>query len=190
MSETLKERPSTRVHAAPGGNSSMASIFGGGEAPSHAAPPRAAPPVQAAIVAPPASGAAPAAGARVVNRSEHTIHEAPSTRVHAAPGGNSSMASIFGAAEPTPTPVPQPAAPPARVEAPAQPAAAPMQLAAGQRVAVRTEHTGISEVPSSRVLAAPGGQSSMAALVGGSTSDRKAALLARRAQLGDATNVV
>ena len=50
-------------------------------------------------------------------------------------------------------------------------------------MAVRNEYTGISEVSSSRVLAAPGGASSMGSLIaGGGVEDRKAALLARRAQ--------
>ena len=118
------------------------------------------------------------------------LGERNSSRVLAAPGGNSSMASIFGggapAAPPAPRAMPAPAAAPTAM--PAQ------QPVAGARVQLRTEHTGI-EVGnvSSRVLAAPGGASSMGSLLGGqSASDRIAALKARReaaeAPLADATN--
>ena len=168
----------------------MASILGGGapEAPVPRPAPSAPQPV-------PTTQNAAAAGAARVNRSEYTMHEAPSTRVHAAPGGRSSMAEIiFGSAEPTPPAAPKqpPAQAPTNVPTTSDPAP-PAQMAAGQRVANRTEYMGISEVSSSRVLAAPGGQSSMSAILGGvSADDRKAALLARRAQVGapfaDATN--
>ena len=156
----------------------MGALLGG--QPDAVAPARPAP--RAPAAPPMAVGNEPAAGGRVVNRSEHTVHAAPSTRVHAAPGGNSSMSSIFGGDAPaTVTPAPTKVVPPAAT-------AAPANLAAGQRVAVRTEHTGISEVASSRVLAAPGGQSSMASIIGGgAVEDRKAALLARRAQVGGGT---
>ena len=89
------------------------------------------------------------------------------------------MASILamgGAPEPA-KPAPRTANP----VAPSMPGDAPV---AGQRVAVRTEHGGITEVSSSRVLAAPGGKSDMASIIGGGggADDRKAALMARRAQ--------
>ena len=52
---------------------------------------------------------------------------------------------------------------------------------AGQRVAQRTEHDGIQDRPSTLVHAAPGGNSAMAGIVGGSTAaDRIAAMKARR----------
>ena len=176
-SEHLTDRPSSRVLNAPGGASSMASIFGGA----------AAEPVakKAAPSAPPAANVhQPAAGGRVVNRSEYTVHNAPSTRVHAAPGGNSSMGGIFGTSAPTTTPAPQPNT------TPIAPIAAATQLAAGQRVVNRTEHAGIEAGASTRVLSAPGGASSVAGLLGGNAEDRKAALQARRAaHLADATNV-
>ena len=187
MSETLSDRASTRVHAPPGGASSMASILGGGapEAP-------VARPAPSAPQFVPTTNNAVAAGSARPIRSEYTMSDAPSTRVHAAPGGRSEMASlIFGGGEPV-----EPAAPkPAPAQAPINMPPAAGQMAAGQRVANRTEYMGISEVSSSRVLAAPGGQSSMAAILSGageSADDRKAALLQRRAQVGapfaDATN--
>ena len=71
--------------------------------------------------------------------------------------------------------------------------AAQEQRAAGQRIELRTEHTGITVGNvSSRVLAVPGGASDMASIISGgadcSASDRIAALKAKRMQLGDATN--
>ena len=87
---------------------------------------------------------------------------------------------------PAPTHVVQP-------QPPAQQLAAQEQPAAGQRVELRTEHTGITVGNvSSRVLAAPGGTSDMASIISGgadcTASDRIAALKAKRMQLGDATN--
>ena len=181
-------RPSSRVLAAPGGASSMASIFGGGEP---AAPARAPAPRAPAAPVPVANTDAPVAGSRVTVRTEHLgINDVSSSRVLAAPGGASSMASIFGGgADAAPAPVQK--APPAVAAAPTKPA----EMAAGQRVIQRTEHLGINEVASSRVLAAPGGASSMAGILpGAGVEDRKAALMARRAQasaapFADATNV-
>lgn len=178
------DRPSSRVLAAPGGRSDMASILGGYSEPN-------APVASKARAANPITNDDQTFGARVAVRNEHTgISDIPSSRVLAAPGGRSDMASIMsGGAEPTAP------APKTQVAPTATMAAPPAQLAAGQRVPIRTEHTGISEVSSSRVLAAPGGQSSMAAVMGGcdTAADRKAALMARRAQvgapLGESTNV-
>ena len=70
----------------------------------------------------------------------------------------------------------------------------PAHSAAGQRVPVRTEYTGITEHSSSRVLERPGGKDNMSGIFGGaSADDRKAALMARRAQVGaftEATNTL
>ena len=115
----------------------------------------------------------------VHNYTESIVDGRPSSRVLAQPGGKSDMASILamgGAPEPA-KPAPRTANP----VAPSMPGDAPV---AGQRVAVRTEHGGITEVSSSRVLAAPGGKSDMASIIGGGSGadDRKAALMARRAQ--------
>ena len=156
----------------------MAGIFGGGapdvEDRKAALLARRAPAPQAAA-APQAD--APIAGSRVAVRTEHSgICDVPSSRVLHAPGGASSMAGIFGGGAPAPVDNRVAKAPPSAAAPPAN-----NNLAAGQRVAVRTEHSGICDVPSSRVLAVPGGQSSMAGIVGG-VEDRKAALLARRAQ--------
>ena len=157
----------------------MAGIFGGAD--NDPAPKPAAP-------AAPSHVPEGVAGQRVACRTEvQGISEVPSSRVLAAPGGQSSMASLI-AGMPEPVAVAkEPAVPaPAVTAAPAAP-----QLAAGQRVAVRTEHQGINEVSSSRVLAAPGGQSDMASLIsGGAVTDRKAELMARRAAFGEATNVL
>ena len=83
---------SSRVLAPPGGKTSMAGIFGGYEAPAPVAP-RAAP-------APVAAAPSGVAGGRVAQRTEYTgISEHSSTRVHAPPGGNTSMAGIFGGSD-------------------------------------------------------------------------------------------
>ena len=172
-------RPSSRVLAQPGGKSDMASILAMGGAPEPAKPaPRTANPV-----APSMPGDAPVAGQRVAVRTEHGgITDVPSSRVLAAPGGRSDMGSIiFGGGDAAPATQPV-----RKMEAPVAPVApvANVAPAAGQRVAVRTEHGGITEVSSSRVLAAPGGKSDMASIIGGGggADDRKAALMARRAQ--------
>ena len=103
----ISERSSTRLHAPPGGKQSI-NIFGGGgdEDEQDAAPEteRQAPPAKevAAPVAEPPIPAKPtqpatmAAGGRVAQNTEHTgIADKPSTRVHAPPGGASSMSSVF-----------------------------------------------------------------------------------------------
>ena len=130
MSETLTDRPSSRVLAAPGGASSMAGIFGGGDV-------SAPPPSQRGV----AKATVPegAAGQRIAVRNEHTgISEIASSRVLAAPGGASSMSRIFGGDAPT-APAPAPRAAPVPVAT----AAPEGQLAAGQRVAHRARRPGI-----------------------------------------------
>ena len=104
------------------------------------------------------------AGQRMAVRNEYTgISEHPSTRVHAAPGGHSSFSFSDGSA-PEPqhqraAPRPAPEQPPARQQM-SLPPRQQEQMVAGQRMPVRTEYTGISEHPSTRVHAAPGGHSS------------------------------
>ena len=194
-SEFLGDRPSSRVLNAPGGKQSI-NIFGGEE--SAAPQPRAPPAANVPAVPQQMVGAA---GGRVTLRTEHTGMTVGnvSSRVLAAPGGASSMSAVFGyqtagTAAPTAPVAPPPthqAVPPAPVAAPI--AAQPQMAAAGQRVELRTEHTGITiGNVSSRVLATPGGASSMASIIGGSSasaSDRIAALKAKREGLADATNV-
>ena len=178
QSETMTDRNSSRVLAPPGGASSMGGIFGG----------PAPEPVRTAAPRAPVTNTSSDVtfGARVAMRTEHTGISGNggvnSSRVLAAPGGNSDMASLLSmGASAAPVPVQQAAPVAPAVATPA----APQQLAAGQRIAVRTEHTGITEHASSRVLAVPGGQSNMASILGGCTvDDRKAALMARRAQVG------
>lgn len=158
--EQLKDRPSTRVHHAPGGNSSMSGIFGSSAATS-APPPSASSAAPAAPkdgnAAAPAPNGGAAAGQRVALRTEHTgISAHSSTRVHAGPGGNSTF-NIFNTNSTVAQAAPVRAGAPAPINTSAPVEAAP---AAGQRVAQRTEHTGISEHSSTRVHAQPGGNSS------------------------------
>ena len=144
---------STRVLCAPGGNSTL-NLFGG-DAP--AAPAMAK---KAAVTAEEQTF-----GHRVIQHTEHMgIGDKRSTRVHAAPGGNSSL-NLFGG-EPEPVrAAPVVAAPPQHK--PQQPA----QSAAGGHMRVQTEHNGVSERCSSRVLAAPGGNSTI--FLGDAAADRK-----------------
>ena len=172
----ISEHPSTLVHAPPGGRQSF-NIFGG-EGYSQPTPAPAAAPTQGTY------GVSVAAGARMPVRTEHTgISEHPSTLVHAPPGGRQSF-NIFGGegySEPTPAPAAAPVT------------SAPGVMAAGQRVIQRTEFHGIQDRNSTLVHAAPGGESSMASMLGGSTAaDRIAAMKARRdataIPLAEATN--
>jgi hypothetical protein len=192
-SEFLTDKPSTRVHAAPGGRQQF-NIFGGADdTPATRAAPAQPPAAPAhAAGAPTPLDSQPTFGQRVEVRTEHTgISDRPSTFVHAPPGGRQQF-NIFGGDEPVAPPKP---APVAQQGVPAAMNAVPA-MAAGQRVAVRTEHTGISERPSTLVHAAPGGNSSMASLMGGMTAaDRIAAMKAKReasvaapTPLGEATN--
>ena len=145
----ISDRCSSRVLAAPGGNSSL-NLFGGDDVPQQQAAPARAP--AAAAV-----NDSQTFGRRVIQHTEHMgIGDKRSTRVHAAPGGNSSL-NLFGGEVEPPQPVrtvsaPMPAAPP-------QPK--PQMQAAGGHMRVQTEHMGISDRCSSRVLAAPGGNSSL-----------------------------
>ena len=137
----ISEVPSTRVHAAPGGKQQI-NIFGGME---DAPAPR---PRQAPAVA--STPRDQVAGGRVPTRNEYTgISDVPSTRVHAAPGDRQQI-NIFGGMEDAPAPQMSRKAP----------APAPQDQVAGGRVPTRTEYTGISDVPSTRVHAAPGGKQS------------------------------
>lgn len=204
-SETISDRPSSRVLAAPGGKQSF-NIFGSEEpAPVHATPTASV--TQVPVTAPQPGlvtgyGVSVAAGHRLPVRTEHTgISEHPSTLVHAPPGGKQSF-NIFGGEEPVaapPTARMQPAAPvavaPVAPAAPVAVAAAP-QLAAGQRILQRSEFHGIQDRNSTLVHAAPGGNDSgMAGLLGGSSAaDRIAAMKAKReappaAPLAASTNV-
>ena len=197
-SEQIGERNSSRVLAAPGGHSSMGSLLGGfvdsASQPEPLNSSRRAPVTHAAV-----AGEAPVAGRRVELRTEHTGITVGnvSSRVLAAPGGQSEMASLISGGY-VQNMAPKPLNSSRRGAPFAQAPAAGEPLAAGQRIEVRTEHTGITVGNvSSRVLAAPGGRSEMASLIGGgcdqtTAGDRIAALKARRqAQtLGDATNAV
>jgi hypothetical protein len=100
------------------------------------------------------------AGTRMRVQTEHTgISDHPSTKVHAPPGGASSFAFSYGDVQPAQrqekAPPPPQAAPQAMVQQ-----QAPGQQVAGTRMRVQTEHTGISEHPSTKVHAPPGGASS------------------------------
>ena len=196
-SEQIGDRNSSRVLAAPGGRSDMASLLGGYSAPAPAPAPRV-------VAAPPSSNNPedmPVAGQRIELRTEHTgITAHSSSRVLAAPGGRSDMASLLSGgggvivcccsnpAPPSPlaanthssltftqesSPSSLSAQAPAQVPvarhvpAPTAPVAG-QQLAAGQRVVMRTEFSGIETGhASSRVLAVPGGQSDMASIMSG-----------------------
>ncbi|KAF0930369.1 hypothetical protein E2562_032263 [Oryza meyeriana var. granulata] len=107
----------SRGGSAGGGQSSLGYLFGGNEAPKPASAPAPAPaPAPAAAVVPPAEKASPAkadatkqipAGIQG-SRSNNNYHRAdgqntgnfltdrPSTKVHAAPGGGSSLGYLFG----------------------------------------------------------------------------------------------
>jgi len=160
----ISEHSSTRLHAPPGGASSLSLAFDPSQ-PAAAAPTKQAP--QQAAVAPFATNepavalraGAPAAGGRVAVRTEYTgISEHSSTRLHAAPGGKSSISLAFDA-DPVLPAVAKPTSKPAASQPIAAPQAAGASQAAGGRVAVRNEYTGISAHPSTRVHAAPGGKS-------------------------------
>ena len=168
----IGDKRSTRVHAAPGGNSSL-NLFGGEPEPVRAAP---APMVAAPPQPKPQQPVMQAAGGHMRIQTEHTgISDRCSSRVLAAPGGNSSL-NLFGGDDAPPAAaqaaVPRQAPPPAL---PAQ----PQQQAAGGHMRVQTEHMGISDRSSSRVLAAPGGNSTIFlgdAAANGTAEDRMAAL--------------
>ena len=161
----ITDKPSTRLHAPPGGHQSI-NIFGGDDSPA----------MPARLKPAPAQTGAPmgAAGGRMQVNTEYTgISDRSSTRLHAPPGGKQSI-NIFGGEE--------------EVRAPAQ-AAAPAQavntgMAAGGRMQVNTEYTGISDRSSTRLHAPPGGVQSInifsQEVVAGSADDRMAAMKARR----------
>ena len=117
----------------------------------------------------------PAHGQRVQIQTEYTgITDKPSTRLHAPPGGHQSI-NIFGGED-------YPAMPARLKPRPAQPTNTGM--AAGGRIQVNTEHTGISDRSSTRLHAPPGGKQSLnifaQEVVAGSAEDRMAAMKARR----------
>jgi hypothetical protein len=162
----ITDKPSTRLHAPPGGHQSI-NIFGGEDYPAMPArlKPRPAQPTNTGM----------AAGGRIQVNTEHTgISDRSSTRLHAPPGGKQSL-NIFGGDEEMPAKV-------QRVVAPAQ--AADTGMAAGGRIQVNTEHTGISDRSSTRLHAPPGGKQSLnifaQEVVAGSAEDRMAAMKARR----------
>ena len=152
---------STRVLCAPGGNSSL-NLFGGDAPAAPGMVKKAAAPAEEQTF-----------GRRVIQHTEHMgIGDKRSTRVHAAPGGNSSL-NLFGG-EPEPVRAAPRQAPPTAMM-PAQ----PQQMAAGGHMRIQTEHNGISERCSSRVLAAPGGNSTIFlgdAAANGTAEDRMTAL--------------
>ncbi len=182
------DRNSTRVHAPPGGRTTI-SLFHADVADET---PRDAPslPLRHA----PANTAATVEtthGRRTVNRDESMgIGDRPSTTVHAPPGGRTTISLFYGdvGAEAPRTAASQPPC-----DAPAE-MVAPEMTTHGQRIVNRDESMGISDRNSTRVHAAPGGNGSqMASIMGGggdaidSVSRRKALLLERR-QLLDRTN--
>jgi hypothetical protein len=162
----ITDKPSTRLHAPPGGHQSI-NIFGGDDSPA----------MPARLKPAPAQTGAPmgAAGGRMQVNTEYTgISDRSSTRLHAPPGGKQSI-NIFGGEEEVPTKV-------QRVVAPAQ--AVNTGMAAGGRMQVNTEYTGISDRSSTRLHAPPGGVQSInifsQEVVAGSADDRMAAMKARR----------
>ena len=162
----ISDRSSTRLHAPPGGKQSL-NIFGGDEE----MPAK----VQRVVAPAQAADTGMAAGGRIQVNTEHTgISDRSSTRLHAPPGGKQSL-NIFGGDEEMPAKV-------QRVVAPAQ--AADTGMAAGGRIQVNTEHTGISDRSSTRLHAPPGGKQSLnifaQEVVAGSAEDRMAAMKARR----------
>merc|ERR1719246_186173 len=162
----ITDKPSTRLHAPPGGKQSF-NIFGGDEA-AHC-PSMRANPMAAKTEAPMG-----AAGGRMQVHTEHSgICDRSSTRLHAPPGGKQSI-NIFGGEEEVPAKVP--------VAAPAQAVSA--NMAAGSRVRQHTEHSGICDRSSTRLHAPPGGKQSInifsQEVVTGSADDRMAAMKARR----------
>ena len=167
---------SSRVLAPPGGRTSI-NLFGGDDAP---APVRkAAPAAPAAPFVPAAVAPAQVHGARTNIVTEHTgiVDGHTSSRVLAPPGGKTSMAGIFGGSE-YGAPAPKSAAKPAAAPAPVA-AAAPVH---GAYKRVVTEHTGIVDGhTSSRVLAPPGGKTSMAGIFGGADYEPRAAAAPRAA---------
>ena len=161
----ISDRSSTRLHVPPGGKQSI-NIFGGDEE----MPAK----VQRVVAPAQAIDTGMAAGGRIQVNTEHTgISDRSSTRLHAPPGGKQSI-NVFGGGEEAPAP--------ARAAAPAQPTNTGM--AAGGRVQVNTEHTGISDRSSTRLHAPPGGKQSInifaQEVVAGSAEDRMAAMKARR----------
>ena len=157
---------SSRVLAPPGGKTSMAGIFGGADYGAPAPVRKAAPAAPAAPFVPAAVAPAQVHGARTNIVTEHTgiVDGHTSSRVLAPPGGKTSMAGIFGGSE-YGAPAPKSAAKPAAAPAPVA-AAAPVVHGGYKRVV--TEHTGIVDGhTSSRVLAPPGGKTSMAGIFGG-----------------------
>ena len=162
----ITDKPSTRLHAPPGGHQSI-NIFGGDDSP---AMPARLKPAHAQTEAPMG-----AAGGRMQVNTEHSgICDRSSTRLHAPPGGKQSI-NIFGGDEDVPTKV-------QRVVAPAQ--AVNTGMAAGGRMQVNTEYSGISDRSSTRLHAPPGGVQSInifaQEVVAGSADDRMAAMKARR----------
>ena len=116
-----------------------------------------------------------ACGQRVQRQTEYTgITDKPSTRLHAPPGGHQSI-NIFGGDD-------SPAMP-ARLKPAHAQTEAPMG-AAGGRMQVNTEHSGICDRSSTRLHAPPGGVQSInifaQEVVAGSADDRMAAMKARR----------
>ena len=142
----ISDRASTRVHAAPGGNSQLNLFGGGGDAAPQATP---------RTVASNHDMGGRAHGARIEQRTEHTgISDRASTRVHAAPGGNSQLNLFGGGGD-------------------AAPQATPRTVASNHDMGGRAhgarieQHTGISDRASTRVHAAPGGNSQLNIFGGG-----------------------
>ena len=169
----IGDKRSTRVHAAPGGNSSL-NLFGGEPEPPQ--PARAASAPVAAVPPQPKPQQMAAGGHMRVQTEYNGISDRASSRVLAAPGGNSSL-NLFGGDDAA-APVAAPVAAPRQAPPTAMPAQ-PQQMAAGGHMRVQTEFNGISERASSRVLAAPGGNSTIFlgdAAANGTAEDRMTAL--------------
>lgn len=112
---------------------------------------------------------------RINVQTEHTgITDRPSSRVHAPPGGASNFtfndgsygSALYAAPAPRSAPVSGAAtfsfndgSAPQTYTASTPRGDSPSKVAHGQRVNVQTEHTGITDRPSSRVHAPPGGAS-------------------------------
>ena len=160
----ITDKPSTRLHAPPGGHQSI-NIFGGDDSPA----------MPARLKAMPAQTQAPmgAAGGRMQVNTEHSgICDRSSTRLHAPPGGKQSI-NIFGGDAEVATKV-------QRVVEPAQ--AVNTGMAAGGRMQVNTEHSGICDRSSPRLHAPPGGKQSIN-IFGGEEEVRAPARAAAPAQV-------
>jgi hypothetical protein len=155
----IHSRPSTFVHHAPGGSSTMGSlIFGGSE--NMNTNNRKPQQTQQQVQKPQYSANQRSSNNR---RDDTDIHSRPSTRVHAAPGGQSSMGSlIFGNSYGQTKPQQRQAPAPQPQEEVFRP------RTAGVSNRDRRSDADIHSKRSTRVHHGPGGRSNMANIINGS----------------------